>query len=429
MKATSPASQAPSTPKSQGARTVPQSPHGPGGVTVIVETRPPPSGPRYIHKNPAYLVPRHINADKLLWTLNQHPDLAFPATRLKRTKRGLNLITTATQAASVRLRWPVLYEDSYITIQPFTPHETAQHKKFVLGPISGNIDPHSIRDANIVSAKVMGRKAHINAGMAPYKLLVTYKDASRPTSIVGPGGPIPTQELRAPTTRCTNCQALDHPRNACKADSVCTWCAGAHKSDLCYQKRKQGQYIKVRCCNCQKDGHAASSRTCPKWLAALGRKPNAQVLVPSNSHFINNQWPHAIRPLMIDFVSIQRHQQNASSSGARNHPAQPAEQASVATHVEPSAAQTANADHARQSAEQTATHQAQSAKQTSAAIPDFWNPPRSSGPLPPPREDFLTHAFYACQRILSDYRHHSDGSVTRRHLVQLNRDIAFHSVR
>ena len=59
VKATSPASQAPSTPKSQGARTVPQSPHGPGGVTVIVETRPAPSGPRYIHKNPAYLVPSY----------------------------------------------------------------------------------------------------------------------------------------------------------------------------------------------------------------------------------------------------------------------------------------------------------------------------------------------------------------------------------
>ena len=376
----------PKTPKNQGARRVIQSPHGPKGITVVEATPRPPTVNPHVHSNPAYLVPRHIDPEHLLWNLQQnHPDLAAPATRLKRTKKGLNLIITANQAAKETLRWPVLYGGSYVTIPPFTPNESAQHKVFVLGPISGNIHPNSIRDPKIVTAKIMGRKAHIDAGHVPYKLLVTYRDASRPTSIVGPGGPIKTEELRATPIRCTNCQALDHHRKACKAGSICTWCAGAHKSDVCFQKRKLGQFIKVKCANCMSAGHTASSSTCPKWIAALGRKPNTQVLIPSNS-----QTSVPIRPLMADFRQIQQDQEAASSSGA-------------------------------------SIHTAQSAEQTSVATPEYWNPPRPSGPPPPLREDFLTYAYFACQRILSDYRRHNNCGTTKLHLAQLNGDIAFHS--
>ncbi|KZS86623.1 hypothetical protein SISNIDRAFT_396131, partial [Sistotremastrum niveocremeum HHB9708] len=61
--------------------------------------------------------------------------------------------------------------------------------------------------------------------------------------------------------RCLNCQKLDANHNAaqCPGPVACGYCAKDHRTETCQGPRQN----KIKCANCQVEGHSARDRACP----------------------------------------------------------------------------------------------------------------------------------------------------------------------
>ena len=85
-----------------------------------------------------------------------------------------------------------------------------------------------------------------------------------------------------PPKRCFKCQKLDsHEARQCKSPHhVCVFCAGHHKSELCFAQIKNRVRITLKCANCG-GAHKASDKDCPAVKKTAGpAKPTAPQKAP-----------------------------------------------------------------------------------------------------------------------------------------------------
>ena len=77
--------------------------------------------------------------------------------------------------------------------------------------------------------------------------------------------------VKAPQ-QCFNCQRFGHMARTCWRDTqTCRYCAGSHPSSQC----KGDSQVTLKCANCG-EGHATTSKACPKRLTLVNKSKVAQ---------------------------------------------------------------------------------------------------------------------------------------------------------
>lgn len=88
--------------------------------------------------------------------------------------------------------------------------------------------------------------------------------------------------------RCYKCQQYGHHQSRCRRKAACAICSGAHESEECFQKHKQGVEVPHRCPNCHQQ-HPVWSSNCPVRLQHM-KKPSGTPSSPAQPTATGSAW-------------------------------------------------------------------------------------------------------------------------------------------
>ena len=109
-------------------------------------------------------------------------------------------------------------------------------------------------------------------------------------------GPLGFRELRPfvpEPTRCYRCQKYGHTQKTCTQNYRCSLCAQNHATEVCLNKKKDGQDISLKCPNC-KGPHSAASQACP--VRKQKARETTQRFQANLSHQAHQQSPPSQTP-------------------------------------------------------------------------------------------------------------------------------------
>ena len=87
--------------------------------------------------------------------------------------------------------------------------------------------------------------------------------------------------------QCINCQKFGHQARTCRSEvQTCRYCAGRHASAQCKDKESRT----LKCANCGQ-GHATTSRLCPKKLEAENKVKTSHTPAPTTKQVNRNPAP------------------------------------------------------------------------------------------------------------------------------------------
>ena len=111
---------------------------------------------------------------------------------------------------------------------------------------------------------------------------------------------LPNSTIRQGSQQCFNCQRFGHMARTCwRETQTCRYCAGSHPSSQC----KGDSQVTLKCASCG-EGHATTSKACPKRLTLVNKSKVAQKKVErpqSAAPPTKNAWTKKFVPIMEDF--------------------------------------------------------------------------------------------------------------------------------
>ena len=115
-------------------------------------------------------------------------------------------------------------------------------------------------EAKARSARRINRR--VDGALQPTTAVVLRFDADPPEQVVIHQERFRTRMYVHQTSRCFNCQGLNHQQANCKKPARCARCGNQHRTTDCRTKDDN----KIRCANCQ-GPHSSASPICPKYKA------------------------------------------------------------------------------------------------------------------------------------------------------------------
>ena len=107
------------------------------------------------------------------------------------------------------------------------------------------------------------------------------------------------ETIREAPQQCFNCQKFGHMARTCRKETqTCRYCAGSHPSSQC----KGDRQLTLKCANFG-EGHATTSRACPKMLSEVNTSKVAQKRVERSqtpTAPTRNAWTKKFVPTMAD---------------------------------------------------------------------------------------------------------------------------------
>ena len=242
------------------------SPRSPSGTTGSQEPR---QNDKKVHPIPAFFFPRNVNniaefSDELI---NSNPGL-LNGFDLGTFRNGKKYIKPRTKQIANMFKSPLTVFGILQDFVQINSDETKGHTvQVVKVPFSRNTCKSFDNNTNINWIRIRDIRKNVDMSKATCTLVINFKTLAPPNVYIGRFS-FPTSDFKPEPKRCTKCQHFGHYKKQCNHSTVCTFCSGQHESDVCYQKKVNGEAITLKCTNCQ-GPHAASSRKCPKHVAAL----------------------------------------------------------------------------------------------------------------------------------------------------------------
>ena len=159
----------------------------------------------------------------------------------------------------------------------FRPLESGPRRTYIMMRVPSCVTPQLLlQDDLVLEAERMTRWDTVAKVAVPTDMMkVTLSGKQHPERFSRGYGSYRMRPFIKAPQQCHNCQKFGHVARACWKDSqTCRYCAGGHPSSQC----KGNQSIALKCANCG-EGHATTSRACPKKAAAIQKSKIAQKVV------------------------------------------------------------------------------------------------------------------------------------------------------
>lgn len=78
--------------------------------------------------------------------------------------------------------------------------------------------------------------------------------------------------------RCFECQAFGHCADYCAKNVRCMFCAGTHLTKDCVQSDLDAEKRKLKCSNCEQEGHSSNDSKCPSYQKFKEKRSDLKML-------------------------------------------------------------------------------------------------------------------------------------------------------
>ena len=184
----------------------------------------------------------------------------------------------------------------------FLPLESGTRRTFILMGVPKCItEKLLLQDEQVLDAQRMTRwDATAKVAVPTYMVKVVLAGKQHPARFTWGYGSYRMRPFVKAPQQCFNCQRFGHMARTCwRETQTCRYCAGSHPSSQC----KGHKQVTLKCAICG-EGHATTSRACPKRITLVNKAKVAQKKVDrpqAATPPTKNAWTKKFVPTMEDF--------------------------------------------------------------------------------------------------------------------------------